>query len=396
MIQGVWNTRCSNVANMRFGFVVPFALLLLACTASTEGTGEERTQTTKQRIVGGTVSTAAQDATVMLSDNGTFSCTGTLIAPNLVLTARHCIARLNENQGECGTVISDGQPSAQGISLGVNASAGQRVARGIKFYVPPSKDMCGTDIALIQLDKDLPNAKIAKVRFTQLTVGEVTTAVGYGDTGNNGQLAPSRLQRTNVKIEAIGPTSGLYRTKNGQTLPYPVPNGDFSTSESTCFGDSGGPLFDAEGRVVGVTSRGIDQSCIDRPSIFTGLIFNQKLIEDAARSAGHPLDAANTPPTTPGDQTSPQNDPGDRGDDNDDETTGTDEEEEEEETPTKKTGARRPVPAVQSSGCSLPNGTTSGTAGVAYGLALAFGAALHRRRARTTRRADESQGESPR
>src|SRR5262245_24494181 len=31
----------------------------------------------------------------------TFSCSGVLIAPNLVMTARHCVAKFSPPQGEC-------------------------------------------------------------------------------------------------------------------------------------------------------------------------------------------------------------------------------------------------------------------------------------------------------
>jgi secreted trypsin-like serine protease len=375
--RGTLDAACTEMRSL----LAVSGLVLLAACAAPPASGEsresvEKTDQARQPIVGGSPSTTAQDATVMLSDNGQFSCTGTLIAPNLVLTARHCIATLNEEQGNCGTVISDGQPSAQGVSIGVNATAAARVARGTKFYVPASKDMCGTDIALIQLDKDIPNARIAKVRFTPLTVGETTTAVGYGDNGN-GADTPGRYQRTGVKIEGIGPQSGSYRTKTGQTLTYTIPSGDFSTSESTCFGDSGGPLFDAQGRIVGVTSRGIDDSCLDRPSIFTGLIVNQKLIEDAAKSAGHPLDAANTPPSDPTDGTNPQNEPG--GTDENEETGSKANNNDDGESTTKKP-TKRPTAQVQSSGCSVPNGPTNGAGGLVYGLMLVIVAATLRRR----------------
>lgn len=52
------------------------------------------------------------------------------------------------------------------------------------------------------------------------------------------------------------PTSYTYKTKKGSSIPVSMSPGDLRSSESTCFGDSGGPLFDAAGFVIGVTRAG--------------------------------------------------------------------------------------------------------------------------------------------
>jgi hypothetical protein len=249
-----------------------------------------------QRMVGGTPSTEAQDATVMLTENGQFACTATLIAPNLIVTARHCVSELNEDT-DCGVATSDHPASGIGIQLGADATGNRSDAMGLRLFLVQSANLCGADIALLQLDRDLPGVRIAPVRFTPLKVSETTVAVGYGDDGS-GQQTDGRFQRTGVKILALGPSSSPYKTQSGQSLPMDVPAGEIASSESTCFGDSGGPLFDAQGMLVGVTSRGIDDACIDRPTIWTGLPQHEKLIRDAAAAAGHPLPASKASPST--------------------------------------------------------------------------------------------------
>ena len=275
------------------------ALLLPACAGEPGATSDEAIGQTKQPIVGGTVSTTLQDATVLLRENGQFSCTGTLIAANLVLTARHCVSQLDENSADpCGTITSDDPATGFGLSVGVNAMSAASVATGVKVYKLSTNSLCGGDMALIQFDKDIVGAKIAPIRFTALTVGELTTAVGYGEDGN-GQTPSQRLSRSGIAIGVVGPATDNWQTAQGQNLPLSLAAGEVATGDATCFGDSGGPLFDAAGNIVGVTSRGLDDACIDRPTIFTAITTHEQLIRDALAGAGHPLAATGATTTTP-------------------------------------------------------------------------------------------------
>lgn len=318
---------------------------------------------TRQKIVNGVPSTSAQDATVMLTQNGELACTATLITPNLILTARHCVSNLDE-ESECGTSKGEMAVTSFGVALGVNASGSSNVAKGKRLFVPPTKSLCGADIALIQLDKDLTQNKRAVVRFTKLTVGEKTTAVGYGDDGS-GDLTPGRFQRTNVQIVALGPGTNNYKAKNGQTFQVEVPEGDVQTTESTCFGDSGGPLFDAQGQVVGVTSRGIDDACIDRPTLWTGIPQHEQLIRDAAEAAGHPLEEASSAEDTEDEGSSK---PSSKDDDDDDE--------DDDDTPSKK------VPQQVTVGCALGAVGSNPSSPLAAMAVVAVAGVLARRRRR--------------
>ncbi len=277
---------------------------------------------------------------------------------------------MNETS-ECGTFTTQNSPSTMSISIGLTPGAKVATAKTIFVDTPKGNSGCGNDIALLQLDKDVPGALVKPVRLTALTVGESATTSGYGDDGA-GTPTSSRYERTGIKVDAVGPATYAYKTKQGKSLPVTVPVGEIVTGESTCFGDSGGPLFDAAGNVIGVTSRGIDEDCKDRPSIFSDTASHAKLITDAAITAGHPLTGApSSTPTPPG--TTPQSD-----DTPDPDTETTD------EGPASTTNKKKSSTTPQAaSACSAGRDSRSRkTSPLAICGALALGAALTLRRRR--------------
>lgn len=354
----------------RYLLVLP---LLVACSAPNEARDED-VAAGAQAIVNGAPSTAINDAIVRI-DIGTEGgfCTGTLIAPNLVLTARHCLSNMDENS-ECGTFTSNLTASTMSIRVGV--SAGASVAKGKQLFVETGQDSgCSHDIGLILLDRDIPNAKTAPVRLGKLAVGEGAWTAGYGDNGR-GQVTPGRYEKGGLEIDAVGPSQYTYRTKQNQSMPVTVPTGEIVTGESTCFGDSGGPLLDMKGNVIGVTSRGIDGSCIDRPSIYSDTASHTPLIRAAAQASGHTIAEADAPapgtPTTPGGASTQEP----RAEEGDAPATPADDDETEAPRPKKKKAVATP-----SAGCQATPGSPANLAW----LGLLLGATLFAVRRRAQR-----------
>jgi hypothetical protein len=234
-------------------------------------------------IIHGSASTAAQDATVRLDYEGEFSCSGTLIAPNVVLTARHCVARFEDLVGDgCGAVTRD--LPAEGFTIAIGARPVPIPVRGRQLFVPPTPNLCGTDIALLLLETAVTGVPVARLRYRPVALGEQTVAVGYG-ADEHDAIPEVRLQRSDIVVTAIGPASTTWVTEGGAGLPFDVSPGEVAATESTCIGDSGGPLFDREGDLVAVTSRGIDDRCLDRPTLFTALAPHEDLVANALAAA---------------------------------------------------------------------------------------------------------------
>src|SRR4051812_32085418 len=81
----------------RIGFAL--ALALVGCSspdAATERLGKER-----QPIIKGTASSSEQDDVILVAWNiqgqDQQACSGELVAPNLVLTAHHCVGEVDDN-----------------------------------------------------------------------------------------------------------------------------------------------------------------------------------------------------------------------------------------------------------------------------------------------------------
>ncbi len=360
---------------MRLPPVVAGSWLAVAACAAPVSETSEPMQAATHSIVGGTLSTAAQDATVLVMEAGSPSCSGVLVAPNLVLTARHCVTYFNESS-ECGAPLrGEIAPSLITVSAGVYANPKSPAARATRFFVPAAQNLCSDDIALVALDKDVQGITPVKVRFGPVAVNEVTTAIGYGTQGSG------RRQRADVKVLALGPANASYTTATGQKLAMNVHANEVATTESTCYGDSGGPLLDGLGQVVAVASRGLDDLCIDRPTFWTSLSAHQQLVRDAAAAVGHPLaEAAAPPPRT----TNAASGTGASTAEDDLATT----DDGEDDTPTKR--ARKPRdPAVASAGCSIGTSPARTSASLASALAAALVLAVRRSR-RSSARSDQA------
>jgi len=208
------------------------------------------------------------------------SCSGTLIAEDLVLTAHHCVSARDED----GNILrEDVDPASVEVELGGDYLPWGEV--GVRYIVAPA---CGHaaghgDIAILVLDRALLGMPTLDPQISSSpAVGDAVETTGFG------RCALSR--------------DAIRRARRDGATVAKVRKGRFVANMPVCPGDSGGPVTGPGGpagarQVVGV----ISASVMDGVESTAGRTYLTRLdvwpqLFNAAREIADGASAAELPP----------------------------------------------------------------------------------------------------
>lgn len=188
-------------------------------------------------IVGGNVAQKNEAPYIVsLQDSTGHACGGSLIAPDVVLTAAHCTAY------------------AKYVVIGNNDLKRIEKIKVSKIIKHPkyNPSTMQNDVAVIYLSKKVANQKI-ELCDVEPQHGDLSIVYGWGATKENGFLS-KKLMKVEVPIvsKAICNAPESY---NGEVLDSMLCAGLPEGGKDSCQGDSGGPLV-VQGKLCGVVSWG--------------------------------------------------------------------------------------------------------------------------------------------
>jgi MYXO-CTERM domain-containing protein len=243
------------------GFTLWTALAVVAAGGcSSAPPAPEPTGRTTSEIQGGTSDTTHNFAVGIAIDLGGGQgamCSGALLAPNLVATARHCVAQLSSSTVDCSTSTFGSLYSTSQFLVSNSAvlTQGASLYPVSKIVVPSGANqtkVCGNDIALLILGQNVQLPQYVEPAISPaLTDHKVwatqVTAIGYGidsPTDQTGASAGTRRILQNITVACIPNDTTYIDCFSDPTASQYMSANEFESGNGTCEGDSGSSAYD--------------------------------------------------------------------------------------------------------------------------------------------------------
>ncbi|MFD9889396.1 S1 family peptidase [Amycolatopsis sp. NPDC058986] len=210
---------------IRLGLAVAGAALALAGVATPVAAAASDPAAMEPMIIGGSRATSGPWA-ARLFVNGRQTCTSTIIAPQYILTAKHCVAGSGTYTFRIGSL---------------DQTSGGTMATGSTITRSPS-----ADLAIVKLTSSVSATYSPLGQSSDVRVGQSVQVYGWGATSRCGQEINCQSQY--LKYANVSVTSVSCSDYAGGVAVC-ARRGDGITAG----GDSGGPMF-ASGKQVGVAS----------------------------------------------------------------------------------------------------------------------------------------------
>jgi hypothetical protein len=234
----------------------------------------EPVATGSSAIQGGTADTTHNFAVGIVEMTGqtVAFCSGVLLAPNLVATARHCVAQLQSDQIDCSSsmFVRTFPPTDIFVTPDATIAHNGDFISVASISVPSPTNVCGNDIALLILSKSIQlpqyvTPAIEPPMTDHQVYATAAAAIGYGvDTpvDTNGTSAGVRRIKQNVNLVCIPNDKTFPDCLADPTWLQFATAQEFEGGDGTCDGDSGSGAYDqgsfnkGEWVAFGVLSRG--------------------------------------------------------------------------------------------------------------------------------------------
>jgi secreted trypsin-like serine protease len=223
------------------------ALVIAGATVVTSLVGTPATA-----IIGGSTAQGTYPwAAVALFSDGAQACSGSLIAPQWVVTAKHCI------------------PSR--VSAKIRVGSKDYTTGGTLLNITQRVGSPTGDVGLLKLSAPVSYAPVAIASSSPAT-GTAIKLMGWGVVSENGN-SPKLLKELTTQVIA---DSGCRADDILGSKEICV---KVTTRSTACYGDSGGPAL-VDGRLVGADSRGGDACGDTGGEIYGDLISQRSWIRD--------------------------------------------------------------------------------------------------------------------
>lgn len=197
------------------------------------------TQDEPESIVGGKLTSDFPDCCAVGDDDG-FYCTGTLIAPRLVVTAQHC----------------DGVTRV--FLKGADVS---ELDDGEVLRVVDQKSHLEADIRVLVLESDSTVKPRHVAQGAEIGKPKKARLVGFGTVNLGGTIGYGVKRMVDVPITSLGCATQQEENEFGCSRGTEMVAGHRGLLKDSCRGDSGGPLYIKSSLggyyLLGATSRGL-------------------------------------------------------------------------------------------------------------------------------------------
>ncbi|XP_031836638.1 trypsin-4-like [Nomia melanderi] len=230
------------------------------------------------RIIGGSSTTINQyPYQVSIHFNGKLICGGSIISPDWVLTAAHCVYGYNPSSFTIRT------KSTYGYQDGTLITGIQRIYTH-DYYDDETDEY---DAALIKLPSPIKvdaNARPIGLPSpgSSVPTGSVAVVTGWGYTSVGGST-PSKLQVLNAPVVDQNTCKKIYATKYKEVTKAMLCAGTMVGGQDTCQGDSGGPLVYKDVQ-IGIVSWGFECARPGFPGVYTRVSEVRSWIDKTRRS----------------------------------------------------------------------------------------------------------------